>query len=147
MPRITPNHGRAPRAPGHDQTRGRWYFVTLVLDPRIPLLASVRGGYLRLTDEGKLVKHAWRDSARIRHEVFLGRSVVMPDHFHALVGIRKRNDPPSETRGCIARPRVGRTVGSLIAGFKAASTGSVNRHRGTPGKRLWQLGYYDRIVR
>lgn len=111
------------------------------------MLAVTRGSALRLSAEGRIVEEAWRKSGRIRREVVLGPFVIMPDHFHALVGIRKRDDPPSEPRGSVVRPRVGRTVGSLIAGFKAASTGGINRLHGTLGKRRWQRGYYDRIVR
>ena len=43
-----------------------------------------------------------------------------------------------------AKPR---SIGALIAGFKAATIQRINEARNAPGKRVWQRDYYDRIVR
>ena len=40
-----------------------------------------------------------------------------------------------------------RSLGALIAGFKAATTKRINAWRGTPGNPVWQRNYYDRIIR
>ena len=34
-----------------------------------------------------------------------------------------------------------------MAGFKSAVTTNINLFRGTPGAKLWQRNYYDRIIR
>jgi putative transposase len=49
---------------------------------------------------------------------------------------------PIRPRG--AKPR---SIGALIAGFKAATIQRINEARNAPGKRVWQRDYYDRIVR
>lgn len=37
---------------------------------------------------------------------------------------------------------------SLVVGYLKMNSGKrINEMRGTPGDRLWQRGYYDRIVR
>jgi putative transposase len=43
-----------------------------------------------------------------------------------------------------AKPR---SIGALIAGFKAATIQRINALRNSPGKPVWQRDYYDRIVR
>ena len=37
-------------------------------------------------------------------------------------------------------------LGQVIGAFKTRSTKNVNRLRGTPGARLWQRNYWDRII-
>ncbi|HEV2107931.1 MAG TPA: hypothetical protein VGR16_06690 [Thermomicrobiales bacterium] len=40
-----------------------------------------------------------------------------------------------------------RSLGSLVAGFKAAATKQISVARGWPGAPVWQRGYHDRVVR
>ena len=35
----------------------------------------------------------------------------------------------------------------MVAGFKSAATTRINQMRGTPGEKVWQRNYHDRIVR
>ena len=147
MAHRTPHHGRAPRLPGHDYRGTGWYFITLVTVGRVPLFRHSDDSRFALSPSGILVDQAWRKGLAIRAEVSEGPWVVMPDHFHALVGFTRPNLAPEQSGppGGLSRP--GRSLGSLIAGFKAASTGAINRVRGTPGSRIWQVGFYDRVVR
>ena len=39
-----------------------------------------------------------------------------------------------------------RSLGSLIAGFKQASTVAVNEARGTAGAKIWQRGFFEHVV-
>ncbi len=38
------------------------------------------------------------------------------------------------------------SLGAIVRSFKSAVTKRINEARGTPGVRLWQRGYYDRII-
>jgi REP element-mobilizing transposase RayT len=40
-----------------------------------------------------------------------------------------------------------RSLGSVIAGFKAAATARINQFRNTPGAGVWQRNYYEHVVR
>jgi REP element-mobilizing transposase RayT len=53
----------------------------------------------------------------------------MPDHLHWLFVLRTGN------------------LSSLVAKFKQASAGEVNRISGSSGQALWQRGFYDRAAR
>ena len=39
------------------------------------------------------------------------------------------------------------TLGQIVARFKYMTTKSINEKHGTPGKKFFQRGYYDRIIR
>lgn len=38
-------------------------------------------------------------------------------------------------------------LSALIRSFKGAVTTAINTARNTPGRTVWQRGYYDRVVR
>ena len=40
-----------------------------------------------------------------------------------------------------------KTIGSMVRGFKAASTRSINARRFSPGAPVWQRNYYEHIIR
>jgi hypothetical protein len=46
-----------------------------------------------------------------------------------------------------APQRPPRSLGSFVAGFKSASTKSINQIRHTPGLPFWQRNYYEHIIR
>jgi REP element-mobilizing transposase RayT len=39
------------------------------------------------------------------------------------------------------------TLGNIAAFFKYQSTKLINESQGTPGAKVWQRNYYDRIIR
>ena len=38
-------------------------------------------------------------------------------------------------------------LGQFIGAFKTRSTKHINQLNNTPGRKLWQRNYYDRIIR
>ena len=82
----------------------------------------------------------------IRPNVKLDEFVVMPNHFHSLVSI---SDPrrvvlhtPSEKFRSPSQ-----TLGSIVRGFKAATTKRINELRGLSNDVVWQRNYYEHVVR
>jgi len=84
----------------------------------------------------------------------------MPDHFQGIIGIDSDTHQPTKygrvgAHRCAPCPsnngqwifRPPRTLGSLIAQFKATTTRRINELRRMPGAEVWQRGYHDRIVR
>ena len=41
----------------------------------------------------------------------------------------------------------GGSLGAIIGSFKAAAARRINQAWGTPGARVWQRNYYERVVR
>ena len=88
----------------------------------------------------EIIAEEWKRSGELRDDVFPGEFVVMPDHFHGLIRIRKG---PSE-------------LGHVIGAFKAAASRRIRRGDDThvvpfvppPNTiRIWHRNYYEMIVR
>jgi len=39
------------------------------------------------------------------------------------------------------------SLGAIIRAFKSATTKRINERQGTPGEKVWQRNYYDRVIR
>ena len=145
------HHRRSIRLEGYDYTQAGGYFVTLVTHKRLRLLGDILDDEVRLSAFGQIVVEEWQRTAEIRHEVVLDEFVVMPDHFHAVLFIVEVNltgkvisvEEPEQTS--LKRPP--RSLGSLVAGFKAATTHRINLLRKTPGEPVWLRNYYEHILR
>jgi len=74
--------------------------------------------------------------------VVLDEYVLMPNHLHGIIFIE---DPV----GAVREPPlpIRKPLGRLIGAFKTVSTKRINDLRGTPGTRVWQRNYYERVIR
>jgi REP element-mobilizing transposase RayT len=135
------------------------YFVTICTHYREPLFGQFEGGDLVLNSFGWVVEQEWQSSADMRSEVSTDAFVVMPNHVHGIVWIqREPTDTPGTNVGAQGlaplRPESlrpfempGRSLGSMVRGFKSAVTVRINTLRDRPGTPVWQRNYYDRIIR
>jgi REP element-mobilizing transposase RayT len=154
------HHRRSIRLPGYDYAQPGAYFVTICTKDREGVLGEVRSGQMVHSPFGLVVVEEWTRSASIRREIALDTFVVMPNHLHGIVFILEDASPagvgahgraplPSSTdlnaRGIANRKA--RSIGSFVAGYKAAVTKRVNSMRGTPGAALWQRNYYEHVIR
>jgi len=141
------------RLRGWDYSQAAVYFVTICTYQRECLLGEVVDGRVRTNAYGRIVEEE-RRTREIRPEVELDAFMVMPNHLHGIVVVPGRGARPrlrQDLRPCapttghlFRRPR---SLGSLVAGFKSASTRRINAVRGAAGSAVWQRNYHDRIVR
>ena len=139
----SPRHRRTMRLKDYDYGQAGAYFVTICAQDRQCLFGSATNGVVQMNEIGRIVAEEWGRSGEIRREVELDEWVVMPNHLHGIVIIH--DDERAHGRAPLHRK--GRTLSSLIAGFKSASTKRINLVRGTPGTPVWQRNYYDHIIR
>ena len=99
-----------------------------------------------LNDIGKIVADEWIKTGDIRDEIELDAWVVMPNHFHGIVMIRRGDRPVAPTPTPLPGPRP-KSIGSLMSGFKSAVTKRINKIRQTPGISVWQRNFYEHIIR
>jgi hypothetical protein len=74
--------------------------------------------------------------------VNLDAFVVMPDHVHGIIVLTKA-DSNAAAGGRIAPG----SLGAIVRSFKSAATARINRLSDTPGRRVGQRNYFERIVR
>jgi REP element-mobilizing transposase RayT len=157
---------RSIRLPTQDYAESGAYFITICTHEGKHVFGNVAEGRVYLSYEGRAVSRAWEWLEAQYDYVRLDEWVVMPNHLHGIIvitdGPLKRASPGSDysenaprtygttvlgggstTAGAQRRKPVGRLIGA----FKTVSTKRINEWRHTPGGRLWQRNYYDRVVR
>ena len=157
------------RLKGYDYSQSGLYFITICCYQRECLFGNIINSQIILNNFGQLIKEEWLKSAEIRKEIELDDFVIMPNHFHAIVIINQeinsdfmKNDVDFQDNNVGAngrsplgqiqssRPKISmkpKSISSLIAGFKSATTKKINIIRNTPQNPVWQRNYYDHIIR
>ncbi len=80
---------RSIRLKGYDYTRPGAYFVTIVTQNRERLFGDIIARRMRLSPFGIIARDEWLNTAIRRPGIVLDAFVVMPDHFHGIVIIRR----------------------------------------------------------
>jgi REP element-mobilizing transposase RayT len=146
------------RMPEYDYRLPGNYFITICTVERQPFLGSIVGAEVRLSELGRIVEAAWHDIPNHHHGVALDAIVIMPNHVHGIISILSDEGgmPLSQdvidamdraaTQSTFRGGRKG-SLGTIAGSFKSASTRNINRFRGTQGATVWQLNYYEHIIR
>ena len=132
------------RWPAWDYGSPGWYFVTICA--KGPLFGEIfLDGSMWLSEAEQVMAQEWAQTALIRQRVRLDAWVVMPDHFHGIVGIV---DGSGETVG-VETPRRGVStgwrsgcLGAIVGQFKSVCTKRMGHHG-----FAWQARYHDRVIR
>ena len=137
---------RSIRLPGYDYSENGAYFVTLCVRDRACLFGEVVDGVMQLIELGGVISSEWFRTPVLRLQVVLDEFVMMPNHFHAVIAIE------DSRRGVLpyARPRFrspAQSLGSIVRGFKSATTTLINPVRNSPGAPVWQRNYHEHIIR
>ena len=146
------------------------YFITICTQNRVCYFGDVWNGHMQLSETGKIVESEWEKTFEIRQDmnVWQGECVVMPNHFHAIIGIgenqyntvRGAADDGVDGRDAMHRVSTGhantdatpknqfgpqsKNLASIIRGFKSAVT--MGARNIVPGFQ-WQSRFYDHIIR
>ena len=144
---------RSLRLKGYDYTQAGAYFVTVVVQEKLPLFGVVVDGKMQLNAAGEMVQRIWDAMPNRFPSIVMNAFIAMPNHIHgiiavgaplvgALVGARSFND---ET---ITKVQLGDVVGA----FKSLTTVEYVRGVRAGGwapfhGRLWQRNFYEHIVR
>jgi REP element-mobilizing transposase RayT len=147
------HHRRSIRLPGWDYRSAAAYFVTICTHQRE-----------RLFDDplwAEIAANAWRAIPNHVERAVLDEWVLMPNHLHGILVFRDDSVAPlpvgpvdlhwvsredDEPRTPLTNAPAG-SLGSIIRSYKAAVTRQINRLRQTSCGKVWQRGYFERIVR
>ena len=122
------------RLSGYDYSRVGAYFVTICTTERAPVFWK---DFLcpELSPSGVIAVEEIRALGERFSSVRIEKYVIMPDHVHILLTLRRQGQSPCPT------------LCSVVGAFKSISTKRVNREAGAPGEKIWQARYYEHIVR
>lgn len=76
------------RLRGWDYSSDGQYFITINTYDRACLFGDIMNGKMILNDFGKIATGEWFKSFEIRQELFLNEFILMPNHLHAIVGLK-----------------------------------------------------------
>ncbi len=140
---------RPVRLRGYDYTQPGAYFVTICVNRHRCIFGEVRDDAVSLNESGQIVWECWNDLARHYPHVETDAFVVMPNHVHGIVMLTRTNVGaglrPAPTRSHLELSRHG--LPEIVRALKSFSARGVNQLRATPGARVWQRGYHERVVR
>jgi putative transposase len=141
------------RLPEYDYSTPGAYFITIVTHQRERLFGEIVDGEMRLNNAGKIIQEEWIRSRKIRAPWEFNDYIVMPDHFHGIVEICEMDTVGAHSCAPLRKMkgqrlyRQPRSLGSFVAGFKAACTTRINILRISPGQSIWQRNYYEHVIR
>ena len=154
---MTQQGRRSIRLKDYDYSQDSAYFVTLLAHKRQHLFGEITDGEVTLSTLGCVVLEEWERTAILRPYIEIDLFVVMPNHLHGIAFFNQENQQGDGigrgaqrcalTHGSTELHRQPHSLGSLIAGFKSSATTRINQTRQTPGQRVWQRNYYERIIR
>lgn len=99
----------------------------------------------------ELVENGWANTVNHPHaqHIVLDEWVVMPNHVHGILIIAANIIQPLaeiDVQPGLQNAASG-SIGAIVGNFKSLMTRRINNLQHTPGGKVWQRGYYDRIVR
>jgi len=123
------------RLADYDYSTAGYYFVTICIREQQCLLGEIVADVVRLNSAGQMITSAWTVLPERFEQVDLDLFVVMPNHIHGIVVLKK-----------------GITLTRVIQAFKSISTHEYIRGvRGQGWKKfdgtLWQRSFYDHVIR
>jgi len=118
---------KSTRLRNYDYRSTGWYFVTLLCQSRISFFGEILDGAMKLNTAGQMVSDTWCDLEARFSYLRLGPFVVMPDHFHGLIGIRRQEAD----------------LGGDTPGRRGGREGGVGDHDGGMGDHDGGVGDHD----
>ena len=137
------HHRRSIRLPGYDYSQEGWYFVTICTYRHKCLFGKFVNKKIQLYRYGRVVDKCWKWLAEQYDYVQLDGYVVMPNHLHGIIIIRRGGSRTAPT----GNTQTYKPLSRIIGAFKTVSTKKINIIRNTPGHKLWQRNYYEHIIR
>ena len=159
------------RAPFWDYGWNAAYFVTICTKNRACWFGEISDGKMELSAIGQIVNAEWLKTFEMRPDMnlWMGEFVVMPNHFHGIIGIGKNEynaqrdaqrdaqrrdamhcvstDKPTDTPLPTTKNKFGpqsKNLASIIRGFKIGVTKNA---RQINSDFAWQSRYHDHIIR
>jgi len=123
------------------------YFITICTKNRKSFFGKIRDEEMILNGIGTIARNEWEKTPFVRPDMnlMLDEFAVMPNHFHAIIGIGENEFNSASDN--VADNKFGpqsKTLGSIVRGFKTSVT--IKGREIIPGFS-WQERFHDHIIR
>ncbi|NQU31778.1 MAG: transposase [Bacteroidetes bacterium] len=151
------------------------YFITIVTENRDCIFGEIENNKLIPSDFGIIADIEWLASFDIRKELLLDEYILMPNHLHAIIIIKKPasvvqtygrpsrrgSDHPDQLETGLdkSNPKLYRkpkSISSFLAGYKSSvntkiddfiDQNKLDLEKYNKYNKLWQSNYHDHIIR
>ncbi len=141
------------RLPYYDYTKQGAYFITICCYQRKSIFGNIENGNMKLSTFGDIANEEWINTQRLRNYLRLDTYTIMPNHFHGIIWITRRdmtrhvptykNHVPTYRK--FGQP-ISHSIGAIVGAFKAATTKRIHQI-GHNSEKIWQSGYYEHVIR
>jgi len=142
---------RSIRLPGLDYSQTGQYFVTICAFEMRCVFGKVEERTVQLSRIGEIARKLWLEIPSHFHDVAVEPFVVMPNHLHGILTIRRRARhavPLQEEHHAegFRRPVEG-SVPTIIRSYKSVVTKRVRENLQGKAMDVWQSNYFERVLR
>ena len=88
------HHRKSIRLKGYDYSQAGLFFITICCQNRACLFGEIADGEMELNDAGIMVNNEWNKLPQRFNNIKLHECIVMPNHFHTMIGNRTRRGDP-----------------------------------------------------
>ncbi|MBU0649420.1 transposase [Patescibacteria group bacterium] len=150
------NKYRVPsaRLPSWDYSSAGFYFVTICTKDRKEYFGDVNKEEMVFNDLGIIARKYWQEIPRHFAQVELDEYIIMPNHVHGIIKIRRDEALPRLYKGMpysgshVQMSKISPKQGSLaviIGSYKSAVAKYIHQLQDSK-KFQWQSRYYDAII-
>ena len=152
---------RSIRLPGYDYSQIGQYFITICAYEMRNVFGKIANGAVVLNVIGRIAIDCWREIPEHFTHIALDAYVIMPNHLHGILTIRRSQTTQSrgsigDGHGCpvplqprlehFQRPSVG-AIPTILRSYKQSVTHLARRRLTKPSLVIWQSNYYERVLR
>jgi putative transposase len=142
---------RSIRLPAFDYSQTGQYFVTICAFEMRCIFGKVEERKVRLSAVGEIAREFWLRIPQHFREVTVEPFVIMPNHLHGILTIRRRARhavPLQEEHHPEGfRKPVEGSVPTIIRSYKSAVTRRIREAPGSRTMDVWQSNYFERVLR
>lgn len=155
------------RAPFWNYSWEGLYFVTICTHNQEHFFGEITVGMMKLSEIGNIVNKEWLKTFVLRPDMnlWMGEYIIMPNHFHAIIGIGKNQFNSDgrdavqykdavhfrDAKHCVSTSQTlnhftaqSKNLPSIVRGFKIGVTKNA---RLINPEFTWQTRYHDNIIR
>jgi len=138
---------RSIRLPRFDYSQMGAYFLTICSAQRKCIFGHVEHGQVVETALGQIIRACWLQIgthfAAVETDVF----VVMPNHLHGILIIRRPSLRITKPQVEAFSAPVAGSIPTIVRTFKAAATREARKYGYLSNGPIWQRDYYERVIR
>jgi REP element-mobilizing transposase RayT len=153
------------RLHGYDYSQTGTYFVTICTYKKEHFFGEIINAEMKLNVIGQYAFYQWKKIPHRFNDVELDEFIIMPNHIHGIIVINRRGEG-SENESLGGKRRLFSdssplhhdeqlqhngtlpgSIGAIIQNYKSGISRKISTMPGMKNVKLWQMNYYDHIIR